>query len=67
MLRVFPHQLQAAWDRATYTGTGLAPVRVRNYDEMVRMVAQTPGAIGYISNEFDVTGNEERVRFIEVE
>jgi hypothetical protein len=47
-LGTYPYVLRAAWDRAVFTGTGLAPTLVTSEDEMRRRVLTTPGAIGYI-------------------
>lgn len=49
LLDMFPYQLKAAWNRIIYTGIGQAPIMVSSEGEMLRMVAETPGAIGYIS------------------
>ncbi len=48
VLKLFPHQLQTTWDRLVYSGTGNAPTVVTSEEEMQRMLAATPGAIGYI-------------------
>ncbi len=48
ILNVYPHQLQAGWDRLVYSGTGTAPETLQNEQEMLEAVARTPGAIGYI-------------------
>jgi hypothetical protein len=50
-LRLFPRQLRRVWDRQLYSGTGQAPEIVTSEVEMRRRVAQTPGAIGYLSSE----------------
>lgn len=50
LLQVFPYQLRRAWDRQLFTGTGQAPTTVPTEAEMIRRVAETPGAIGYASN-----------------
>jgi hypothetical protein len=47
-LGTYPYVLRAAWDRAVFTGTGLAPTRVGSLEEMRRRVLATPGAIGYV-------------------
>jgi len=47
VLKLFPHQLQSAWDRMVYSGTGVAPTVVSSEDEMRARIASTPGAIGY--------------------
>ncbi|MBN8412397.1 hypothetical protein KUV72_05330 [Halomonas sp. DP4Y7-1] len=59
-LSVYPHQLQLAWDRIVFSGTGQAPHRVRSQRDMIDTVASTPGAIGYIEREY----LDERVQAI---
>ncbi|MEQ5803067.1 hypothetical protein [Halomonas sp. H10-9-1] len=51
-LAVYPHQLQLAWDRMVFSGTGQAPDRVRHQAEMLERIATTPGAIGYLEREY---------------
>ena len=53
VLKLFPHQLQSAWDRVVYSGTGAAPTVVASVDEMRARIASTPGAIGYIDKRGD--------------
>lgn len=48
MLRVFPYQLRAAWDRLVFSGIGHAPISVASPEEMLEKVSSTPGAIGYL-------------------
>lgn len=50
-LNMFPHQLQRAWDRLVYSGTGQAPIVVKTLKEMAERVAATPGAVGYHRRE----------------
>jgi hypothetical protein len=52
VLQVFPYQLQQAWDRLVFSGTGQAPLVVSSPADMRRRVAQTPGGIGYLPNEY---------------
>lgn len=47
VLGLYPYQLRRVWDRQIFSGTGQAPVTVTSEQEMVRRVANTPGAIGY--------------------
>ncbi len=51
-LSVYPHQLQLAWDRVVFSGTGQAPERVSNQAEMLERIATTPGALGYLEREY---------------
>lgn len=53
VLKLFPHQLQSAWDRLVYSGTGVAPTVVSSVDEMRDRIAATPGAIGYTEKRED--------------
>jgi hypothetical protein len=50
-LGIFPYQLRRAWDRLVFSGTGESPQRVETTAEMRRMIASTPGSIGYLSTE----------------
>lgn len=62
-LAVYPHQLQLAWDRMVFSGTGQAPDRVSDQAEMHEHVATTPGAIGYLEREY----LDDRVQVISME
>lgn len=49
ILHIFPHQLRTAWDRLVYSGTGQAPEVLQSEQEMRSRIANTPGAIGYLT------------------
>jgi hypothetical protein len=49
ILQMYPYQLRQNWDRLLYSGTGQPPLEVASEDEMLRRVAETPGAIGYVA------------------
>lgn len=49
ILGMYPYQLRWAWDRLVFSGTGQAPIQVATEEEMKRRVANTPGAIGYLT------------------
>ena len=51
ILGVFPHQLRRAWNRQIFAGTGQSPTKVDSEQEMIERVADTPGAIGYVSED----------------
>lgn len=53
VLGVFPYQLRSSWDRLVFSGTGQAPTQVRNEDEMLERIENTPGAIGYITRSHE--------------
>jgi hypothetical protein len=52
VLQVFPYQLQQAWDRLVFSGTGQAPLVVNSPGEMRRRVEETPGGIGYLPSDY---------------
>jgi ABC-type phosphate transport system substrate-binding protein len=49
VLDLYPYQLRQSWDRLVYSGLGQAPVEVESETEMIRRVASTPGAVGYVT------------------
>ncbi len=42
-------QFSQFWKRAVFTGEGIPPKSVGSEEDMVKTVAKTPGALGYIS------------------
>lgn len=52
ILNIYPYQLRQSWNRLVYSGTGQAPVEVATEEEMLSMVATTPGAIGYVNKAY---------------
>lgn len=62
-LDVYPHQLQLAWDRMVFSGTGQAPNRVRDQAAMRERIATIPGALGYLEREY----LDDRVQVISME
>lgn len=46
-LRAYPHMMRRAWSKLVFSGTGQAPTEVADLEEMLRRVAETPGALGY--------------------
>lgn len=49
VLHLYPYQLKLLWNRAVFSGIGRAPTEVDNEAEMLKAIATTAGAIGYIS------------------
>jgi hypothetical protein len=62
VLGLFPYQLRRVWDRQVFSGTGQAPTTVTDEREMLRRIAATPGAIGYLKSAPD----DPRVETLEV-
>ena len=53
-LKMQPHQIERHWKRLMFSGTGKAPTRVDNEERMLELVANTPGALGYISGQMSI-------------
>lgn len=49
VLQMYPYQLRQNWDRLLYSGTGQPPVVVGSEEELLKRVAETPGAVGYVT------------------
>jgi len=62
-LNILPHQLQKSWDRLVFSGTGQAPVKVADWEEMKKKVATTPGAVGYLRGDLI----DESIRKVPIE
>ena len=50
-LGVFPYKLRRLWDRNTFSGTGQAPIVLKSESDMIRIISETQGAIGYASKK----------------
>lgn len=50
-LRLYPYQLRQRWDRAVFSGTGIAPNEVADEVALLNAVSKTPGAMGYTEAE----------------
>lgn len=67
VLNTFPHQLRRSWDLLVFSGSGQAPTVVESPKEMLLKVSSTPGAIGYLpDNYLQEGGKNESVHILEV-
>ena len=57
-LQIFPYQLNRIWYKLTYSGLGVAPIIVKSEQELIQAVLETPGAIGYLSDEMLIKQRE---------
>jgi len=57
-LRIQPHQLNRRWTRMLFTGTGNPPIKVADDSEMLDVVRNHSGAIGYVKkhSKLDLSG-----------
>jgi len=62
VLRVFPYQLQRAWDVLVFSGTGQSPIVVKTEQEIITKVKSTPGAIGYVI-DLEVPVDVKKIEF----
>lgn len=56
MLSLYPYQLERFWNKLAYSGQGDTPEQVNDIDSMLRLVNNTPGAIGYVYASADMQG-----------
>jgi ABC-type phosphate transport system substrate-binding protein len=56
VLGLFPYQLERQWNKLVYSGLGEAPVVVGGDQEMIEMIAATPGAVGYVKDYTPMEG-----------
>lgn len=61
-LKLLPHQLKRKWDRLVYTGTGMAPIEVKDASEMRERVLNTPGSVGYLNSDL----GDKQLNYVEV-
>tara|TARA_R110000737_G_scaffold336647_1_gene356275 strand:+ start:113 stop:565 length:453 start_codon:yes stop_codon:yes gene_type:complete len=54
-LRLFPYQLDRIWHKLTFSGYGVAPIKVSTQQELIQAIKSTKGAIGYAENLSEVT------------
>jgi ABC-type phosphate transport system substrate-binding protein len=62
ILNVFPHQLRRIWNKAVFSGSGQAPITLKNVKEMKERIANTPGSIGYLSAD----ELNDRIKILEI-
>ena len=52
-----PAQFLNVWRRNLFTGKGAMPTQMDNIDDLIKYVANTKGAIGYVPADANLTGN----------
>lgn len=64
VLQVFPYTLRQSWDQQSLSGAARPPIAVGSPAEMIKRVAATRGAIGYVAARDAATA--EGVRYVDV-
>ncbi|HET7831825.1 MAG TPA: hypothetical protein VFK88_02565 [Gallionella sp.] len=66
VLHTFPYQLKRSWDVLVFSGSGQAPTVANSPGEMLQKVSSTPGAIGYLPNDYLIEGiKNENIHLLE--
>jgi ABC-type phosphate transport system substrate-binding protein len=66
VLNTFPYQLKRSWDVLVFSGSGQAPSVAESPKEMLQKVSSTPGAIGYMPEDYPIEGgNNENVHILQ--
>ncbi|MBU0519532.1 phosphate ABC transporter substrate-binding protein [bacterium] len=60
VLKKSDYQFESYWKQMIFTGKGIPLKNFETLDELVRFVAETPGAIGY-APENKITGSVKRI------
>jgi len=58
VLNTFPYQLKRSWDILVFSGSGQAPSVAESTKEMLQKVSSTPGAIGYLPEDYPIEGGK---------
>ncbi|MBT0586757.1 hypothetical protein [Alteromonas oceanisediminis] len=61
-LKLFPYQLEREWNKLIYSGQSAPPMIATSTQNMLKLVSNTPGAIGYIVS----SAPDQAVKIIEV-
>jgi len=64
-LGLYPYQFNRRWQKLVFSGFALKPSEVSNEQELLDVIAKTPGAIGYIENKIIMEGIRYVVLFKE--
>ncbi|WP_124916946.1 hypothetical protein [Alteromonas flava] len=65
-LNMFPYQLEREWNKLIYSGQSAPPAIAMDTEDMLLLVASTPGAIGYVLAPQAIENSISRVKVIEV-
>jgi len=49
------------WQQSLFSGRGVPPIEQPSEEQVVAFVAANPGAIGYVSNDAQLTGNVKTI------
>jgi len=55
-LGLYPYQFNRRWQKLVFSGFALKPSEVFDEQELLDVIANTPGAIGYIDNKIKMEG-----------
>jgi len=61
-LGLYPYQFNRRWQKLVFSGFAAKPNEAFTEQELAKVVANTPGAIGYIENKITMKG----VRYVEL-
>ncbi len=65
VLNTFPYQLKRSWDVLVYSGSGQAPSVAETPQEVLQKVSSTPGAIGYLPDDYLTEVKNANVHIVE--
>lgn len=65
VLGILPSRHKRSIEKKIYNGKSLPPIPVDSFDEMIKVVGKTTGALGYINGALIIM-EDDHVRFIQI-
>jgi len=66
ILGIYPYQYNRRWQKLVFSGFAVKPYEVSTEQELLKAVANTPNAIGYIENKITTEGIRYAALFDEI-
>ncbi len=67
VLHITPRKVKHSWDRVVFSGTGRGATEVKTQQEMLQVIKDTPGAVGYIDRSAAVFEEEVGINVLTLE
>ncbi len=65
-LGLLSYQVSRLWERTVFSSSALAPIIVQDYAQLVDVIANTKGSLGYVA-QAKKEGNNESITYIAVD
>ena len=65
-LKLFNYQVKRIWDRQIFSGSSLTPIEVNTFEELIKVIASTPGSLGYVTQPYQQAIKNENITAIAI-